>query len=213
MEKIFDIRFLVPPILMLLSIFLFNPDRFLKLHEHSLIIVAPILSFIILSFGIIISSIVDRFISCFNLRSPNYDSSEKEKIKDLFFSEFHAGEKTSLSDDYKDSDAVELSCWLVLNNLSYKNDEFVRQIHKRWNWAISNYNMLAGLVFALLYVLIFSSLCMNIYNISNYTFLWFFVNLLLMAVFLINGEYARKSVLKIDRILARNYDQILKNNS
>mgnify|MGYP001608659565 FL=1 len=156
-----------------------------------------------------ISSIVDRLISFGNLRSSKYGEAEKNILKNNFFKK----ENIDISEDSKkDSDVLELGCWLVLNRLDNESQHLKDQIHKRWNWAISNFNFFMALIFAIFIILL--GLLFKIIPITNicWTLLWFVITISSILIFYFNGNYARNSVLKMDRILVRNFETILSMN-
>jgi len=209
MEKIFDIRFIVPPILTLILVFLFSPSYFLYLlqqyRDYELVIVSIPL---ILSLGVIISSIVNFILICFNSRSSEYNKDEKQILKEFFLSKEDIDMNNN---DKKDSDVLELGSWLVLNNLDNRTAD---QIHKRWNWAVAGFNSCLSVILSFIIIIFFSSILKIIPQATIFwKIVWICLIIFLFFIFFCNAVKNLKSVKTMDRILLRNYKQILNSKS
>ncbi len=206
MEKIYDIRFIVPPVLMGFYIFLFSPQYFFNLLlQYKLVNILPIASILLLALGVIISSAVNSIVVFFDLRSSNYSLDSKKILKDNFMINEDL-------DNYKSNstkNALELCSWLVANSV---NVDVARRIDNRWNWAMAGFNFIVATIFAILGVLF-----LNLYlkTIPYDTFggvAWSLFVITTMALFLYNAIKNLQSVKSLDEILANNYRQLMVSN-
>jgi len=207
MEKIFDIRFLVPPVVTLFFVFFFSPSHFLELlqgyDQYESLKILTVGSLTILAFGILISSVVHLIlVVCLNRRSSNYDLDEIEIISEHFLRE----EKLDPFNRPKNLDALELASWLIAEHVS---DYVKEQINKRWQWAMAGFNLVGAVILA--FIIVFFEHC--IFQIipnqtSDWSAFWFSVLLVSTLVFFFNAKYNLDSVREIDRILVRNFKQI-----
>jgi len=202
MEKIFDIRFIVPPIFTLFFVFLFSPSYFLGKYTDSKTIEIIISVPIILALGIIISSIGNFILVKCNLRSSQYSKKEKQILKEIFFQKEHIDME---NDNKNDSDILELGSWLVL---SCFNEHLQQQIHKRWNWAVSGFNYCISIILAIVFILVGHCVFRIIPSEKNWSLVSIISGVVLFAIFFYNAENNRRSVRNMDRALVRNYKQI-----
>ncbi len=137
-EKVFDIRFLVPPLLIVAAVFLASPTGFLSIlsltSEREWFTIG-ILSTFVLTSGFVISSLVEFILGFFRHRISL--SSEREyKILQSRFSAWNV-------EFSSDSTATELAVWKALDKTS---DHVREQVHKRWHIAMANFNCTMSLL-------------------------------------------------------------------
>lgn len=169
MDKISDLKFIVPPTLFLGFIFIINPYFFLCLFENfdsTLTIFAG--TSIILALGFIISSL-----TCFiiNISGHPYKEYErKEYLKRIFRID-------------EDDISRELAEW---KKEGEKNDFVQKQILKKWEMAMVNFNSFIALLFSFLF-----GLCLYRYNSYHFSnsipFYQILLGILLMILFFCNG--------------------------
>jgi hypothetical protein len=168
-EKLFDIRFIVPPVLTLLLIFLYSPEYFLSRISESFLSVV-IGSVVVLALGFLISSIVDLLINFKNARIP-YGFSE-------------------------------LQVWKAMD---CEGKHITDQLHKRWHMVVANLNSYLAIILTPIVLSIFSFVGINPPATLGWIISYFFIIVILAALFLRNGAYTYESLMDMDKlILERN---------
>lgn len=185
MDKIFDLKFIVPPTLFIIFVFIINPvsipllPELLGLSENLDFTLAFFTSTsIILGLGFIFSSITCLLI---NIRG---DPRKKFNCKRIWW-------------DKVDTKEV-LEEW----ERQAKRDDFIcDQISKRWDMAYVNFNSCIALISALI-----AKVCL--YNpsdpASGICGIWGILWILLLLIFLRNGLRAYNSVYDLDNDLKNN---------
>lgn len=186
MGKIFEIRFLVPPILTILLIFIFSPENFSKLVRvknlsKDLVIISPA---VLLGLGFLISSTTEFFVNLTNARTSRKFTIiiREEKIKESSIKEYET--------------------WVSLDRVDKDNHGHVReQIHKRWGMAMANANSFISVVFANITIAVLLKYnFMNVEYIRHQCLFLLFTSMLCF-IFITNYFYARNSVLYIDEVV------------
>lgn len=193
-EKIIDIRFLVPPVLFVVFIFLSSPNYYLKLTEDYRNIIYTFVFLIILGIGIVISAVGEFTIIILKLRNWKYEGIEVEALKKVLPKEEKNINKTTQS---------EIGSWIILSNFGGKENNFIQnQILKRWYWAATNLNCFIGLILGIIYI-VFIDNSFGVYQ-SNYKVIASFI--VIAIVLLINFYTSYKSMKDMHKILARNHE-------
>ncbi len=206
MEKIFDLRFIVPPTLFLGLIFMSGSKWFLCHLQPLLqlkdvgILIGIFGSFGLLTLGFIISSITNIFVRYYKL-TATYEQSEEKVLKDYFknrdkynshsgFLEFNKETKENLCN-------CEIASWIMAN----KAGKYVRdQIDKRWNVAMVNFNCFVASLLSF-FTLVILKICHFGCHISIHFYFSYIFTIILMFIFVYSGQDALHSVRTMDKIL------------
>jgi len=203
LENIFEIRFLVPPILTVFFIFLFSPHDFTEfLKENSGIGGIIGTTVIILALGFLISSIIERIVGWRKMRSV-YGAEEFPLLDTMFKSWNIKFSKDTVH-------ANELATWIVMDKVDYKykggRGSVGDQISKRWHMAMANFSSLVGISIAWIIMAILLWL-----EPSGITYAWADVSIVISGIFfpifLYNGKTAYLSVVEIERILVHHLNE------
>ena len=194
MEKIFDLKFIVPPVIAIFSVFITDPIKYISLAESYGILLSTTS---ILVFGFLISTLVNLIINISHKRDTLKEYLEKNGIKT------------------KDENERELISWEAENEYSKKDNGFIaNQISKRWDMAIVNFNCSMSLFGVTLWGL-FTKKPFYIIDLLGQkpfytiTIQWWWVSIMIFfSIFLCTGIILYKSVKKLDIIL---YEK-MKNN-
>ncbi len=186
-KSFIDARFLVPPMVAAIFIFLTNPvDYFASIQEISLPIFLGGTVFIF-GVGFLISSAVTTLIILFKCKQT-LSKKSIEKLPKLF-PYLKCGDCFTIAE-------LEVATWLTIESKKLK---YIReQIHKRWN----AFNANANSAFALLLVLI-SIFFLNIIKSPVNPHLWWTLFILVEFVFIANACDAYNSLKEIDNIMIR----------
>lgn len=199
-EKVLDIRFIIPPLLTIFFVFLFSPFYFIKLFNENVNESWFFGGTSIFALGFLISSLNEKFIA-------------QRKLQDMYTeTELNLFKETKTFDVWKNKipDKIspenvyllELMNWINLDKVDKENNGSVRdQVHKRWNMAMTNYNSFLALwltFFVLVVGLAFGKLDFpNCY----WVVLWLSLFILLLYLFQTNGKKVTDSVFAINRVL------------
>ncbi len=188
-EKVFDIRFLVPALLVIISTFLADPYEFLNLIKGKEELALGVISVIILASGFVISSVTEVGVTTFGRKTPNYSDGEKNKLRSIF-------SWLKDADLDKSVNLLELSNWLLMDKLP---EDTRNQIHKRWNMAMANFNCFVSIILS---IIISTHLFQGITNNR----IWCASVVILLFIFLTNGIRAYISVLEMDKVILKYND-------
>jgi len=188
-KNVFDIRFLAPVGILFLVIFMFSPVSTYKLLIHGKSLDWVVGLFIALAIGFIISSIANFIIRISNSHLSRF----RYNFKDIFKLNVEPNDKKT---------AEELSSWLIVEQerKRVKDSKAPEQIYKRWNVAMANYNCALAIVIG--WAISFFIPNPSYSSYPNYIYAYYLILLLFLIVFIYNGEDARRSVLKMDKLLA-----------
>lgn len=205
-EKVFDIRFLVPPILTIFFI-VFSSRSYLS----GLLIGEVDTSWIIfwgigiLALGFLISSINECFIK--KLLQETYIGDDLSRIKTMpSFEKW--GSKISNKIDASNLYLAELISWMILDGVDRQGSSHIwNKVNKRWNMAVANYNsftalILAGIIAPISWLVV--GKCS--YPSQIWFLVWFSVLLFFAYIFYINGKQTKDSVFKMHRALLEGPD-------
>lgn len=194
-EKIFDIRFIVPPLLTFFFVFLFSPQHFIEVIEKGAKASWIFgVTGIILSLGFIISSFVEFIVIGFKLRGSYTNDEIAIGLLNTKFSKWYVNFKVN-------THAQELASWIISDQIDKKNKGEVRnQINKRWHMAMANFNAVVGVSLAWTLIVIF---WWCDYWSRPWSLLDIVISLIFIGIFLFNGIKTYKSVMEMDRILIR----------
>lgn len=212
MQKIFDLRFIVPPTLFLALIFIANPSWFLNLPFLTQIKSNVILSGLfgvttLLTLGFIISSIV-YFILNLSKATATYEGKEEELLKKHFEYRDKGDCPSGFLKFNKESYENVYNCELTSWKMASKEGEYVySQIHKRWQMAMSNFNCCCASLLAAITLIILGFFHLSFIESAVYFWAGFSCVLafVFMSIFLINGFITYKSVCTMDKILVWDF--------
>jgi len=180
MDKIFDLKFIVPPTLFFCFVFIINPYLFSCLFE-SLDYALAIFASIILVLGFIISSL-----TCFILNIIGHPYEKDFKRSEHKLKRILIWDKPNMN--------RELEEW----RKNTKEGDFIcNQIQKRWDMAIVNFNSSLALFFSFL---VGSYLYLN-YSSNLNLFIWIILEILFLWIFLRNGFRAYLGVYDLEKII------------
>lgn len=199
-KSIFDIRFLVPPTLTLVLIFLSSPNYFVFiLSRYNSTEVGAVLSSIILVLGVIISGVVEYLIKEVEMRKWNYNNDEVINLKNILT-------KTADNTSHQAS-FYELGTWIALGALNEKYKGVFDQIQKRWYWTTANYNLFTATLIALTCIAIKNILYLHV---SLYLLFSLLISFFCLYIFLINGNDSYKDVCEMHKMVLDNYSDLTK---
>jgi|GEM_PF-1355169 hypothetical protein len=203
MKKIFEIRFLAPPILAVTLIFLSSPTYFLGVvSNYGIVESIAFLTPIVFAVGVIISGIVESCISFKRIRQwgyINYTQAEQQAINNLVPKEH---------DKIHQTNRVELGTWLILGAWDKNYSNLQDQIQKRWYWATANFNLVIASSLAFIFVIFEDKFLPNFVG-NYYSFrLWLILFIFVLGIFGYNAIITHNSVREMHRALIRNYDRI-----
>lgn len=197
-KSIFDIRFLAPPTLTLILIFLFSPDNFLELvkkYSDGQGLILAILTLSVFVLGILISGIVELFIKGLKLRSWHLKKYELDQLDEIL--------KFKL--ERCNQNHIELAVWLVLGKLDKEFQHLQEQIQKRWYWTTANFNLLMAVVLAIIFV-VFYPISSDYYK---HDIVFAVSSIILIFVFLKLGISSYNSVCEMHRFVISNFKKMI----
>lgn len=195
-EKILDIRFIAPVGIVIFFAFIFSPVNFLILII-SLSKTSWLVGVVgVLGLGFMISSITEYII----------------RTRRLYLSKHGYGFETifNLSKPEDENVASELATWIVLDAEGKHNETGIpSQIHKRWHFAMANFNAAIGVALGFIFALVLNFNGCLAQNSSCWYMFYVSICLFFVCIFYSNGNNARLSVLAMDDLLAhRNKDNL-----
>lgn len=202
LEKVVDVRFIVPPVLTLIFVFFSAPEFFLGfVKDFSNNFIYALIPLIILALGVLISGIGEFVISNFDFRNWKYAENEGRTLREILPSE---------ESRVNDADVSELGSWIILSRISGKDGFVKNQIVKRWYWAATNLNSSISIALAFLFVLCNHLVCTPLFIQKPAVGLWWFVSsILFFCVFLKNFFGSYESMREMHKVLARNYSSLV----
>ncbi len=221
MEKIFDLRFVVPPTLFLGLVLIVSPQwSFDLLKGLNFASFTSLLGIAVLTLGFIISSIVQVFVNL-NKLTVGYTEKEEKILKELF-------KDRAINEKYLQGESDKVCPYLGFNKdnninvwnsdlaswfMAGKAGEYIKnQIDKRWQMAITNFNCFTASVlayFVIIYLAKFYPPFLPKANLFMYLGLF---PVFLMPLFYYLGKNCLKSVRTMDKILVWDYERNKKND-
>jgi uncharacterized protein YacL len=202
MERIFDLKFIVPPLITMIIVggfvFLVNPDQILswfqKVQPFQPLAVA-IGSAVILILGFLISSITTLIINRF-FTPDYYDNKDRECLKKRFH--WIEGEFTR-----KNPKNIHDICCCEVAGLETRSDIEEKYIQTTHDMAMVNFYSFTAIVLGLLLSIIILCIINLPFCIFIKKYGFFILILILLFLFLYNGRRTREKVKQIDKILVR----------
>ena len=184
MEKIFDLKFIVPPILAILFVFITDPIRYLSRVDNPYD--ALLSATIILAFGFLISTIANSIVNISHKRDTLKECLEKKGVKT------------------KNESEREFISWKAESQYSKEDNGFIEsQISKRWGMAIANFNCAISLCLIIILAFIFNG---KLFFPIDW---WWILTISFFCLFSLNSFLLYKSVKELDVILYKK----MKNNT
>ncbi len=198
MDRITTLRFIVPPIFCILFVLYPHSEEILRdiqleksgYATNTIIELLFGSTVVIITLGFFISSLTHLFLDLLKGNITRNFTASSENIKKYLIDK----ENINSQDNDRSKEVIE---W----KLHSAQEEYIQsQLKKRWEMAVTNFNVVVSLFLALLYNALF--LGEALYK-SHWLVLWVLV--FLMPIFLYNGGKALNSIHKINQILERNF--------
>jgi uncharacterized membrane protein len=200
-----EIKFTLPPILVISFIFLANPTWFLEKIQNSILKTDNLLIIIgsipiILALGFLISSLSYFLLNNRHERYPNFDKESKDYLKKNF--------QSLKNKNFNKTIKAEVIDWVMQ---SFYHETVQNKVDKRWSMAITNLNCFIALIFTVFILDILMFISKEF--IFKYFYPWLILWFIFWIVFYYNYHYARDDVDKMSNFLTQSlssYVELLK---